>query len=159
MKHRAWCASVLFCLLIAGLTVPAWAAAVPKSAGPTGASKAQNASARMPEEAKAQLDAAARVHLERVTRTLLPNLANKEVTRQGPVFVARYLVVDADRMTTELVNDRIQSSAHLGNVIYVVHEYQCTGATRQEALNGPFQKVKSRRVREFTRYADGKWQF
>jgi len=66
--------------------------------------------------------------------------------------------VDADRVSTELNSGQDRDSAYVGSVIYVVHEYQCMGATRQEALNGLFQKVKSRRVREITRYADGKWQ-
>ena len=150
MNHRLWRVCALCCLLAAGLADPIQAADSAKNAA--------IAAGCAPEEARMQLDAAARAHMERVARTLRPNEANKEVTRQGSGFVAAYLVADAGQMTAELVGDAARGSACVGSVLYVVHEYRCVGATPQEALNGPFQKVKSRRIRELTHYADGRWR-
>ena len=156
MLHRAWRVCVLFCLLAACPAAPVFADNDFQSAD--GSVREQRAPVHTQEKAKIQLDAAARAHLERVSRTLRPNLDNKEVIREETGFVARYLAVDAELMSTELTDSRDQGSAYMGNVIYMVHEYQCTGATMQEALNGSFQKIKSRRIREFTQYAGGKWQ-
>jgi len=156
IPHRAWRVCVLFCLLAACPAALAFADNFPESADEN--AKEQIAPVHEQEKARLQLDAAARAHLERVSRTLRPNLDNKEVTREETGFVARYLTVDAELMSTELTDSRGQGCAYLGNVIYMVHEYQSTGATMQEALNGSFQKVKSRRIREFTHYAGGKWQ-
>ena len=145
MKHSIWPACALICRLAAVPAAAAQGADVKPNSQPTA------------EEVKIQLDAAARAHLERVERTLRPNQANKEVSNQGKGFVAKYLEVDKDRLSTELADHQVQGFAYVGNLIYVVHEYQCQGATRQEALNGSCQKVKSSRIREFTRYANGKW--
>ena len=147
MKHHLWraCAPAFALALIASIwTAPAWAAGA--------------AAIRTPDEARVQLEAAARAHMERVIRTLRPNRADKEVTRHGTAFVARYQEVDAERMSAELINDRAQDGVYVGQVVYVVHEYRCTGATRQQALDGPCQVAKSRRIRELTSYVDGKWQ-
>ena len=109
-------------------------------------------------EAKEQLDAAARPHLERVIRTLRPSIEHKEVARQGGAVRVRYLVVDTGSLRTELTNQTAPGSLFVGNVIYVVHEYESIGRSEQEALGGTFRKTKSRRVREFTCYENGKWQ-
>jgi hypothetical protein len=169
---------VLFCLLFVTLAVPAGAGAAQSAKAPTGAAqkssvkapakaqpgkkaqpaKAPKAAVYTPEEVKAQLDVAAMAHLDRVVRTLRPDRANKAVTRQGSGFVARYVEVDRGYLTTELAGAHAQDGAYVGIVSYVVREYECLGATRQQALDGLCTEVKSRRVREFTHYADGEWR-
>lgn len=135
------------------LAGPAFAAApAPKHAAPA------RAAAPGTDEAKEQLDVAARTHLERVIRTLRPSMEHKAIVRQGGAVRVSYMVVDTGSLRTELVSQQTPGSLYVGNVIYVVHEYESIGRSEQEALGGTFRKTKSRRVREFTCYENGRWQ-
>ena len=107
-------------------------------------------------DATAKLEALAPAHLEKVARTLRPNAANKSVHKDNTGFTALYMEVDRRAPEVEVLPGQ-QSGEYIGQVRYVVHEYRSRGKTEQEALNGPFHKAKSRRMREYTHFAQGKW--
>ena len=49
---------------------------------------------------------------------------------------------------------------HVGknaNVKYVENHFECVAPTREEALKGPFRRIKSRRLTEIARYNKGEW--
>ncbi len=107
-------------------------------------------------EAATRLEALVPAYLEKVARTLRPNQANMAVRQEGDGFVASYFAVDFHRPEVD-VSPGGRSGEYVGRVSYVVHEYRSRGKTEQQALNGPFRKVKSRRMREYTSFTQGQW--
>ena len=89
-------------------------------------------------------------------RTLLPNKANKEVRKQGNEYVATYLEVDANNVSTEMKPGA--NGQYVGFIRYQEHIFECRGATRQAALSAPCKEVRARRLNELIRYDGKAWQ-
>jgi len=107
-------------------------------------------------EAQEALEQAVPAHLQKVVRTLRPSAAKPEVRRDGNGFVAVYQEVDARRPEVD-VTPAEQPGEFVGRVSYVIHEFHARGATEAEALKGSFRRAKSKRMREYTSFKDGKW--
>lgn len=108
---------------------------------------------------QARLNSFATSHLERANVTLRPNKAHKEVRREGSQYCAFYSEVDVVTLKTELYQVNKPGAQYVGHVIYIENTIASYGATEREARNGVFKQIKSKRVRELTRYADGKWHY
>ncbi len=95
-------------------------------------------------------------HLQKVARTLRPNAAKPQVSRDGNGYVAVYFEVDTRRSDID-VSAAEKPGDYIGRVSYVIHEFHSRGETEAKALNGSFKKVKSKRMREYTSFTGGKW--
>lgn len=89
-------------------------------------------------------------------RTLLPNKAHKEVKKVGNEWVATYVEVDANHVTTELRPSN--AGQYVGFIRYQERIYECRGATREAALNAPCSQTRSRNLNELIRYDGRAWQ-
>ena len=114
---------------------------------------------RSPEMEKAfsQLDTFARSHLAVVCRAIRPSLDMKEVEQRGGEFIARYLAVDVDSLTTDITVAHGPGAQYIGTVIYYEHIFESRGKTSAEALAGEFEVVRMRHVTHLFRYHKGKW--
>lgn len=108
---------------------------------------------------KAELDNFAQTHVRRANATIKPNRSKAEVNKEKGVYVARYLEVDPDTLTTEIYPSTGQGSTYIGHVVYLEKTYECIGDTKMQAENGTFKQTRARRIREITRYSKGAWVY
>ncbi|MEG1610063.1 MAG: hypothetical protein RR317_02650 [Bilophila sp.] len=108
---------------------------------------------------KAQLDAFAQKHVSRANATLKPNRTLPAVTKEKGVYVARYLEIDVDTLTTEIYPSTAPGCSYVGHVVYLEKVYESTGNTKMQAETGTFKHVRARRIREITRYSKGAWVY
>ena len=140
---------------------PAPAAAQPAKAPAKAATKAvaktaAKKGAKSEAQIKAELDKMGHKLASQSARTLLPNKANKEVKKVGNEYVASYVDVDTNNVTTEMKPGA--NGQYVGFIRYQEHFFECRGATRQAALSAPCTQVKSRRLNELIRYDGKEWQ-
>lgn len=110
-------------------------------------------------EVKAKLDAFARAHVNRCNATLVPCRTAMSVKQENGRYVARYLEVDPDTLTTEIYASKSPGCQYVGHIVYLEKVYESIGKTKNEAQNGAFKPIKARRIRELTRYDKGAWQY
>lgn len=135
-----------------------------KEAAPTKAStkkaapapKAKHAVENM-DTAKDKLTAFANEHVQRANTTLRPNRVHPEVQKKGDMYVATFQEVDVTSLKTEIYESNTPGCVYVGHVVYTERQYEGAADNRKEALNADFKQVKTRRVRELTRYTGGKW--
>lgn len=108
---------------------------------------------------KAQLDNFALSHVKRANATIKPNRSRAEVNKEKGMYVARYLEVDADTLTTEIYPSTGQGSTYIGHVVYLEKTYESIGDTKMQAESGTFKQTRARRIREITRYSKGAWVY
>ena len=92
----------------------------------------------------------------RASRTVMPSKAHKEVRKVGKEYVATYVEVDTDSLTTEV---RKGPRGYVGFIRYSEHVYECRGASKSGALSAPCEKIKTRNLNEMIRYDGKKWQY
>ena len=92
----------------------------------------------------------------RASRTVMPSKAHKEVRKVGKEYVATYVDVDTDSLTTEV---RKGARGYVGFIRYAEHVYECRGASKSAALSAPCEKIKTRNLNEMIRYDGKKWQY
>lgn len=110
-------------------------------------------------EVKGELDAYARVHIQKANASLVPSKAAKSVTKaKSGGYVAEYKEIDADTLSSEIYESNTPGSQYVGHILYLEKTYQSVGATQDAAKNGMFRPIKARRIRELVRYDKGKWQ-
>lgn len=126
--------------------------AAPKAAKKTAKSRGGKSEAQIREE----LQQMGHKLVAQSARTLLPNKANKKVTREGNGWVATYNQVDTGRVTTELRPGL--NGQYVGFIRYEEHIMECRGATREAALSAPCKNVRTRRLNELIRYDGNAWQ-
>lgn len=105
---------------------------------------------------KAELDAMAKKLVAQSARTLLPNQANKEVKKTASGWIATYMHVDTEHVTTELRPGT--NGTYVGFIRYQEERMQCEGKTKEAALKAPCRKVGARRLNELIRYDGRQWQ-
>lgn len=130
-----------------------------KAATKAPASKATKASkgAKSEEEIRASLDVVGRKLAAQASRTVMPSKAAKEVRKDGNGFVATYVEVDAQNVTTELRPGT--KGQYVGFIRYQEKIYECRGASKQAALSAPCQQTRARRLNELIRYDGKSWQY
>lgn len=107
---------------------------------------------------QAKLDAFAKDFVDRASIYVRPSRSEPQVEKQSAkLVVARYVEIDPSTLRTELIASQQVDFTYIAKLIYVEHIYECQAASPKEALAGPFQRVKSRRLTELPRYMKGKW--
>lgn len=107
-------------------------------------------------EIKAALDQKAKQLVSQSARTLLPNKAHKEVAKVGSEWVATYMHVDTENVSTELRPGA--NGQYVGFIRYKEDIMQCRGATKEAALKAPCERSGARRLTELIRYDGREWQ-
>ncbi|MDR3043248.1 MAG: hypothetical protein LBU75_03175 [Desulfovibrio sp.] len=109
------------------------------------------------EDVHNKLDTLARAKLRHMNESLRPCQTRKDVVQNGNEFVARYLAVDPDSLSTDVHDAQGPGAKYVGLIVYHEQEYESRAATKEAALTGDFAVVKARRVTEIIRYDKGKW--
>lgn len=109
------------------------------------------------EDVHNKLDTLARAKLRHMNESLRPCQTRKDVVQNGNEFVARYLAVDTDSLSTDVHDAQGPGAKYVGLIVYHEQEYESRAATKEAALTGSFTMVKARRVTEIIRYDKGKW--
>lgn len=104
---------------------------------------------------KQELDKKGQQLVAQSARTLLPNKAHKEVKKVGNEWVASYVNVDTNHVSTELRQGA--NGQYVGFIRYEEEFMECRGATKQAALSAPCQRVRARRMNELIRYDGNQW--
>ncbi|WP_035064215.1 hypothetical protein [Nitratidesulfovibrio termitidis] len=109
------------------------------------------------EDVHNKLDTLARAKLRHMNESLRPCQSRKDVVQNGNEFVARYMAVDPDSLSTDVHDAQGPGARYVGLIVYHEQEYESRAATKEAALTGNFSVVKARRVTEIIRYDKGKW--
>ena len=64
---------------------------------------------------------------------------------------------DHASISTEVLPNESRHFQYIARVKYVENHFESVAATKEEALKGPFHRVKSRRLTEIARYVKGAW--
>ncbi len=105
---------------------------------------------------KAELDKMGHKLAAQSSRTLLPNIKNKEVKKVGSEWVASYISVDPNHVSTELRPG--SKGQYVGFIRYQERIMECRGATKEAALAAPCKQVRTRNLNELIRYDGTAWQ-
>lgn len=106
---------------------------------------------------KAELDVMGKKLAAQSARTLLPNKSKPDYRQAGGVWIASYIDVDANNVTTEMRPGA--NGQYVGFIRYQERFMECRGATRQAAMSGGnCQQVKTRNLNELIRYDGKAWQ-
>ncbi|MBD5416614.1 MAG: translation initiation factor 2 [Desulfovibrio sp.] len=135
---------------------PAAKAPAKKAATKVAAKTAARKGAKSEAQIKAELDKMGQKLVNQSKRTLLPNKANKEVKKVGGEYVATYLEVDTNNVSTEMKPGA--NGQYVGFIRYQERVFECRGATRQAALSAPCTQVRARNLNELIRYDGKEWQ-
>lgn len=109
------------------------------------------------EDVHDKLDTLARAKLRHMNESLRPCQTRKDVVQNGNEFVARYMAVDPDSLSTDVHDAQGPGAKYVGLIVYHEQEFESRAATKEAALTGNFSVVKARRVTEIIRYDKGKW--
>lgn len=135
------------------------AASAPDKAAPaTPAKKTSKSSKGAKSEAqiKAELDAMGKKLASQSARTLLPNKSKPDFRQVGKEWIASYIDVDTNRVSTEMRPS--SNGQYIGFIRYQERFMECRGATRQTALQGNCVQTKTRNLNELIRYDGKAWQ-
>lgn len=129
----------------------------PVKKGKKTTAKTAKKGAKTEAQIKAELDQKGHQLAAQSARTLMPNKAHKEVKKVGDQWVATYVEVNPNNVTTEL---RPGSSAglYVGFIRYQEHVMECRGATREAALKASCAQVRTRNLNELIHYDGRQWQ-
>lgn len=105
---------------------------------------------------KAELDAMGKRLAAQSARTLLPNRSKPEYKHVGGQWVASYIDVDTNHVTTEMRPGA--NGQYVGFIRYQERFMECKGKTKQEALKGSCVQVRTRNLNELIRYDGRMWQ-
>ncbi|ABB38485.1 hypothetical protein Dde_1688 [Oleidesulfovibrio alaskensis G20] len=104
----------------------------------------------------AKLAAFASSKMQAICANIKPSPDAKELVQENGEYVARYLLVNTDNMTTK-VKRSASSGKYVGIIRYHELVFEARGKTPSEALGGKFDMVKMRRITEIVRYSKGTW--
>ena len=106
------------------------------------------------------LDDTGRQLTQKASRTITPNKNNKQVKQVGKEYVASYIHIDADAVSTSMTPSTVTKGNYVGRIQYVETTYQCKGKTKKEALAATnCTQAGSRRVTEMINFDGKKWQY
>lgn len=108
-------------------------------------------------EIRAALEATGHKLAAQAARTVMPSKASKEVQKDGKNFVASYVEIDTQSVTTEMRPGT--AGQYVGFIRYPEKVYECRGATKQAALSAPCSQVRTRRINELIRFDGKAWQY
>ena len=106
------------------------------------------------------LDDTGRQLSQKAARTITPNKSNKQVKQVGKEFVASYIHIDADAVSTSMTPSTVTKGNYVGKIRYTETTYQCKGKTKKEALAATnCTQTASRNVTEMINFDGKKWQY
>lgn len=123
----------------------------------TTAAVAEVSGSKAEAQVKAELDQMGKKLASQAARTRIPSAKNKEVRQVGNEYVATYIVVNSERVSTQLRPSSVSGKEYVGIISYSEDIMECRGKTRQEALSAPCNRVGTRNLREMIRYDGKKW--
>lgn len=133
---------------------------VPETSQPTAetpkkASKSAKG-AKSEAQIKTELDAMGKRLAAQSARTLIPNRAKPDYKQVGGEWVASFIDVDTNNVTTEMRPG--SNGQYVGFIRYQERFMECRGKTKQAALNGSCTQVRTRNLNELIRYDGKAWQ-
>lgn len=102
---------------------------------------------------KAALDERAKKLVAQSARTIMPNKAHPEYKKVGGEWVASFVDVDTNHVVTEMSPG--VKVPYVGKIRYQERYMECRGATKEAALKGNCQQVRTSTRTEMISY-DGK---
>jgi len=81
-----------------------------------------------------------------------------KVTESSEGFAAEYLGYLPER-SIEIRKTEYKDTPFVGTLTYYERTLRCSGKSKEEALQGPYQQVKTSPVREIFRFTKGKWVY
>lgn len=105
---------------------------------------------------KAELDQMGKKLAAQSARTLVPNKAKMDVKKVGSQWVASYIDVNTDKVTTEMRPGT--NGQYVGFIRYQENFMESHGATKEAAMKGPFNTVRTRNLNELIHYDGKAWQ-
>jgi hypothetical protein len=81
-----------------------------------------------------------------------------QVSETPEGFSAEYIGYLPQR-TIEVKKTEYTDTPFVGTLMYQERTMRCLGKSKEEALRGPFQQVKTSPVREIFRFTKGKWEY
>ena len=106
------------------------------------------------------LDATGKQLTQKAARTITPNKANKQVKQVGKEYIATYIHIDADAVSTSMTPSTVTKGNYVGRISYSETTYQCKGKTKKEALAATnCTSTGSRRVTEMINFDGKKWNY
>lgn len=153
---RLWTAAALACGLL--LAAPAAKAESPAQGGTLLVAAKASKPAEDPAVVQAKLDAFVSRYLDGCNVNSASCRTKPIVAPRDGKMVASFIEIDPRSVQVEMYPSPSKQFAYMAKMTYVEHFYESVGSTAEEALNGVFKRVKSRRLTELPRYAQGKWQ-
>lgn len=143
---------------VAGTAAPATVATAGKKDAPT-APAAQKAPSSDPVQQK--LDEFACNTLASMNKHIRPGLSAKEVVKNPDgTFTARYKCMDVNSLRTYYKKpEAAKVVTYIGIMDYHKLTLECRGATKDEALQGPFKEVLRMPTTELIKYVKGVWRY
>lgn len=106
---------------------------------------------------QAELDVMGKKLAAQSARTLMPNKAHPDYKQVGGQWIASYIDVDTNHVSTEMRAGA--NGQYVGFIRYQERFMECRGATKQAAMSGGnCQQVKTRNLNELIRYDGKEWQ-
>ena len=96
-------------------------------------------------------------HVECCNLAVRPCKSQPSISKRGEMVVAYYISLDPASVTTEISLSDSRYFQYVARVKYVENHFECVAPTREEALKGPFRRIKSHRLTEIARYNKGEW--
>lgn len=126
------------------------------------AAQAKSARAAVPAEDPAQvktkLDGFIAEYVQRCNTSVNSCRTKPTVVPRDGRMVATYIEIDPASVEAEVFPAKDKHFTYMAKLTYVEHTYESVGNTQEEALQGAYKRVKSRRLTELPRYAKGAWQ-
>ncbi len=139
---------LMFCFIVCGCT----AAKNGSTAAPSAVS--QNA------QIAADLDKVGHKLVAQAARTVVPNKGAKKVRKHGKQYLATYIDIDENKVSTSMNPSTSGQGQYVGYVRYVERTLECRGATKKAALESTdCLELKSRGVSELIHYDGTKWVY
>ena len=95
--------------------------------------------------------------LERIRDNMRFSERKAQVVRSAGAFLAKYSRLESGSRQMEVKATDSPGCPFVGVLKYLEHQYEARGATADQALAGPFQRVKTVRVTEIFRYSGDAW--
>ena len=155
--------AAFFLFLMGGCSSPGSAAGSSAAGNPAVASNSGSDKVYTGKEAKikAELDQTGRELAGRAGRTLMPSKSKPNVVKAGKKnYLAKYLTVDQNSVTTSLRPGTTASTPYVGVIQYDEVTMECRGATKAAAMSSSdCSKVSTTSRKELIRYDGKSWQF
>ncbi|MCH5276893.1 MAG: hypothetical protein J1E80_03560 [Desulfovibrionaceae bacterium] len=109
-------------------------------------------------QVKAKLDSFVADYVERCNTSVNACRTKPSLAPRDGLIVATYIEIDPASVEVELFPAQSKHFTYMAQLRYVEHIYESTGKTEEEALQGVYKRVRTRRLTELPRYANGTWQ-